>query len=494
MIDQRFPEAAGAVVIVYLALVLLAHQLRRVRAVRFTWAYHLFALAAGLLTGAHFLPESLAWRPVALQHLTAAVVVLAAFPLVTLLNRAFWIRFDAEGKRLEAPRVLLDLTGVVVALVAVVATMQFIYGLQVPGLLAGSGVAALVLGLGMQDQLKNMFAGLSLHFEKPFKTGDWLLIDGVHAKVIEISWRSTRLVTTEEVQIEMDNSRLLNQTIYNFELPTPDHALRATIGLHYDVPPAQAMEVLRTAAASVPGVMAEREPVVYLKDFADSAVVYEIKFWIRDHALMSRVLSDVRAHCWYAVRRAGMEIPYPQRVIHQAVAADTGVAARQAAAGMLRAHKIFGCLTVEQCAALVQASPVVKFANHEHLLEQGAPGSSMFVLVRGGVDVRLAHDGQTKSVAKLGAGDCLGEMSLLTGDPRTATVVAEGEVEAVEIGLAVFGAFVRSNPAVVEQLSELLTQRQLANIQHTAQGPAATPEQVRSGMLRKLRAFFALGD
>ena len=494
MIDQRFLQAAGAAIVVFLTLIVVAHQLRRVRAVRFTWLYHLFALAAGLLAGAHFLPQSLEWLPLVRQHLTAATVVLAAFPLVTLLNRGFWIRFDAAGQRLEAPRVLIDLTGVVVALVAVVSTMQFVYGMQVPGLVAGSGVAALVLGLGMQDQLKNMFAGIALHFEKPFKTGDWLLIDGVHAKVIEISWRSTSLLTTDDVQIELDNSRLLNQAIYNFELPTMEHAVRATIGLHYDTPPAQAMEVLRAAAASVPGVVAERPPVVYLKDFADSAIVYEIKIWIRDHAKMNVVLSDVRAHCWYAVRRAGMEIPYPQMVVHRAAAPDTGAAARQAAAGMLRAHKIFSCLTAEQCTALVEASPVVKFANHEHLLKQGAPGSSMFVLVRGGVDVRIARDGQAKSVAKLGPGDCIGEMSLLTGDPRTATVVAEGEVEAVEIGMAVFGAFVRSNPAVVEQLGELLTQRQLANAQHAAQDVAVSPEQVRTGMLRKLRSFFALSD
>jgi small-conductance mechanosensitive channel/CRP-like cAMP-binding protein len=494
MIDQRFLEAAGAVVGVYFALVLLAHQLRRVRAVRFRWHYHLFALSASLLAGAHFLPETLVWRADVLRHLTAATIVFGAFPLVTLLNRAFWIRFDAAGNRLEAPRVLIDLTGVVAGLVAVLSAMQFVYDMQVPGLLAGSGVAALVLGLGMQDQLKNMFAGIALHFEKPFKTGDWLLIDGVHSKVIEISWRSTRLVTPDEVQIEMDNSHLLNQTIYNFELPTPEHALRATIGLSYDTPPAQAMEVLRNAAASVPGVLAERAPVVFLKDFADSAIVYEIKLWIRDHAQMSRVLSDVRSHCWYAVRRAGMDIPYPQMVVHRAAAPDTGVAARQTAAGMLRAHKIFGCLTAEQCEVLVQASPVVKFANHEHLITQGAPGSSMYVLVRGAVDVRITREGQTRSVAKLGAGDCIGEMSLLTGDTRTATVVAEGEVEAVEVGMAVFGAFVRSNPAVVEQLSELLTQRQLANAKHAAEGGTATPEQVRSGVLKKLRAFFSLSD
>jgi small-conductance mechanosensitive channel/CRP-like cAMP-binding protein len=492
MIDQPFLLAALVAVVVFLALVAAAKLLRQWRGLSFRWTYHLFALAAGLLVGVHLLPEAQAWRVGALTHLTAAAVVLAAFPLVTLLNRAFWIRYDAAGKRIEAPRVLIDLTGVVVTIAAVLVAMQFVYGMQVPGLLAGSGVAALVLGLGMQDQLKNMFAGLALYFEKPFKTGDWLLIDGVHAKVIEISWRSTRLITADDVQIEIDNGSILNQTIYNFERPTPEHALRATIGLHYDVPPAKAMEVLRAAAASVPGVATERPPVVFLKDFADSAIMYEIKVWIHDHAMMSRVLSDVRSHCWYAVKRAGIDIPYPQMVLRRAVATDTSAAARDAAATMLRAHKIFSCLTADQCAALVQASPVVQFANHERIIEQGAAGDSMFVLVRGSVDVRITRDGQMRSVAKLGAGDCVGEMSLLTGDPRTASVVADGEVEAVEIGKAVFGAFVRSNPAVLEQLSELLTQRQLANAKHAAAGVAASPEQVRSGILRSLRAFFAL--
>lgn len=493
MIDPSLPLAALAAVVVYVVLVAGAQLLRRVRGLGFKWTYHLFALAAGLLVGARLLPEALGWRAAALLHLTAAVVVFAAFPVVTLLNRLCWVRYDRDGKRVEAPRVLIDLTGVGVGLVAVLSAMQFVYTVQVPGLLAGSGVAALVLGLGMQDQLKNMFAGIALHFEKPFKTGDWLLIDGVHARVIEISWRSTRLVTTDEVQIEMDNSALLNQTIYNFELPSPEHAVRATIGLHYDVPPAEAMEVLRKAAASVQGVLQERAPVVYLKDFADSAIVYEIKLWIREHAQQSRILSDVRSHCWYAVRRAGMEIPYPQTVLHQAVKTDTSAAVRESAAAMLRAHKIFGCLSAEQCGALVQASPVVQFAKHEHLLTQGASGESMFVLVKGGVDVRIAFDGPAKSVAKLGAGDCIGEMSLLTGDPRTATVVAEEPVEAVEIGKNVFGVFVRSNPAVLEQLSELLAQRQLANAKHAKEGAVATPEQVRSGILSKLRAFFALG-
>ncbi len=492
MIEQAFLKAALAAVVVYVTLVALAQLLRRWRGVAFRWSYHVFAGAGAFLVAAHLLPEALPGRMVALTHLTAATIVLAAFPLVTLLNRACWIRYDAGGRRVDTPRVLTDLTGALVVVAAVLASLQFVYGHEVPGLLAGSGVVALVLGLGMQDQLKNLFAGLALHYEKSFKVGDWLLFDGIHAKVIEISWRSVRLLSEADVQIEVSNHQLLEGTIYNFQRPTPVHSERFKIGLHYDIPPAEAMRVLAGAAATVPGVVADPAPHALLDEFADAAVVYEVEFWFEDHCLREKLLSEVRTHCWYALKRAGMEIPYPQMVLHRAVAATDVGGARRSAAAMLRAHKIFGCLTAEQCEALVQASPVVMFARHEHVLTQGAAGESMFVLVRGAVDVRIAREGQTTSVAALGAGDCIGEMSLLTGDPRSATVVAEEEVEAVEIGKAVFGAFVRSNPAVLEQLSELLAQRQLANAKHATSGAATNSEQVRSGILRRLRSFFAL--
>ena len=130
MPDSSPLAALGAVLVTYVVLVAVAQLLRRVRGVRFRWSYHLFAVVAALLVGAHQLPAATAWRAEALTHLTAATLVLAAFPVVTLLNRICWIRFDKDGKRLEAPRVLLDLTGVVVGLVAVLVTMQFVYAVQ----------------------------------------------------------------------------------------------------------------------------------------------------------------------------------------------------------------------------------------------------------------------------------------------------------------------------------------------------------------------------
>ena len=485
----------GATAAVYVVLVAAAQVLRRWWAVSFGVTFHLLAIVTGVLVGI----ECSAWRaPLvdALQRqLAAAALMLAAFPVITLLNRLLWKRSRRGGPGGDAPRVLADTTAIIVLLVAALVVLQYVYGVKVPGLLAGSGVVAIILGLALQNLLSNLLAGIALHFERPFSTGDWLLVDGTHGRVVEVSWRSTRLVTTDDVLIDVPNSSIVSNTITNFVMPTPKHAVHATIGLHYDVPPARAQKVLRAAAVGVTGVCREPAPIVYVKEFADSAVTYEIKVWIDDHAIFNRVLSDLRSHCWYAVRRAGMEIPFPIVTVYQPRPDRAAERARAVAGRALQGHPIFGFLTAGQVEGLLRESPVVLFSATEQIIEQGAPGDSMFLVVRGRVAVRMTHDGLTSVVAELGAGDCFGEMSALTGEPRSATVVAlDEEVEAIEIPKTAFASLVHENPDVLGRLSELLAQRQIANEQR----PGTTPEpaqagRTQAGMLQRLRAFFQLG-
>ncbi len=491
---SAFATLLGVALAVYLVLVVLAQLLRRTRNLRFSPLYHAFAVSAGLWVGLQTGTWTTSAQSALLTHVTAATLLLATAPVITLLNRALWVRTDKNGVVTPTPRVLEQATGIFVVLIAILVTLQFIYDVQVPGLLAGSGVVALVVGLGMQDQLHNLFAGLSIHFTRPFKTGDWLLIDGHHAKVIEISWRDTRLLTTDEMMIEIGNAEITKQIVTNFEEPTPRHAVRATIGLHYNVPPGRAQAVLKEAAESVLGVCAEPAPVVYVKDFADSAVVYEIKVWIDDHAITARVLSDVRSHCWYAVNRAGMEIPYPQLTIHRAQKTDGAAAARTAAIAGLRAHPLFSFLKGDELEELVRESRVLLFAGSERIIKQGTVGASLFLLIHGRVDVQIDHGGNSAVVATLGPGDCFGEMSLLAGEPRTATIVTVGEVEVIEIGKPAFAMVVRANPAILERLGGLLAERQLANAKHAAAlVGAGNAAEVRKGIVTKLRAFFELG-
>ncbi len=485
----------GGALIIYLLLILLARSLRRWRDVRFQWVFHLFALATGLLISLDWLPaegSELAWRTDLSRHLRAAVTVLAAFPITTLFVRVVWGRKPDSDLKEAGSRILIDAVRILILIVAVILALQFVYDIEVPGLVAGSGIMAIILGLAMQDLLGNLIAGVSLHFEKPFQPGDWLFINNTHAKVIELSWRSTQVLTTEDVLIDVPNTEITKQAITNFQLPTPRHALKATISLHYDVPPLRAQEVLKAAASTVPGVCLEPAPVVYLRDFLDSGISYEIKFWIEDHGLMNRVLSEVRSHAWYAAKREGFVMPYPQRVLHRVVHQDPAVQTRGLATKALRSHELLDFLAEAEIENLVRQSPVQLFANTEHIVNQGEKGESMFLLLRGQVEVSITRNGQQTVVARLGPGDCFGEMSLLTGAGRTATVVALNEVETVEITKQVFASLVKDNPEILGRLSELLAQRQLANDQWTPETASQTVEQVRSGLLGKLREFFAL--
>jgi CRP-like cAMP-binding protein len=232
-----------------------------------------------------------------------------------------------------------------------------------------------------------------------------------------------------------------------------------------------------------------------VKEFAASAVTYEIKFWIQDHSQYNRITGDVLSHCWYAARRAGMEIPFPIVTLHRPEPRDAAGEARKIAATALRAHAVFNFLPAAQIDELVELSPVVLFAAGEYLVEQGAEGNSMFLLVRGRVEVRQKRETGFKVLTHLGPGDCLGEMAMLTGEKRSASVQAQGEVEAVEITHQAFSQLIGKHPEVPSRLSEMLAQRQLANEKNRTQGPFPEKEaqQARDGILRRLKAFFHLG-
>lgn len=484
----------GVAMVAYVALVGLGHLLRQSRGLRFGWTYHAFALLTGLLVGTYVSD----WRGEAvlpvLQHLTAAVLVFAAFPVITLLNRILWRRTADPRSGGEMPRVLTDLTGVLALAAAVLAALQYIYDVEVPGLLAGSGVLALIVGLAMQDLLGNLIAGVSLHLDKSFAPGDWLEIEGTDAKVIELSWRSTRLVTDDDVMIDVPNSTIVKGTIRNFQRPTPRHALIVKIGLHYDLPPMRVQEVLGRAAATVKGVCAEPRPEVELVEFADSAITYEVKVWVDDHSLEGEVRSNVRIRCWYAAKRAGFDIPYPQMVLHRPAPAPTDPTLEATARATLAEHPVFGVLSEEQRGHLLASASTQLYARGESIVEQGESGTSMYVVLRGEVEVWVEREGRSQQVSKLAAGDCFGEMSLLTGEPRTATVKAVEEVTALKIRKVSLTALLNASPELLVRLSEVLAQRQLNLEKHAHDAvPAQRVEAARRTTLARLRSFFELG-
>src|SRR5205814_3947468 len=188
----------------------------------------------------------------------------------------------------------------------------------------------------------------------------------------------------------------------------------------------------------------------------DHYVIYEIKYIMGNISRINEINDAVRTDVWYELKRQGITIPFPIRTLHVERKAARPVQEDQAEAlSILRGEPLFECLSDEQLNHLVKQARLNTFGRGEPVIEEGAAGDSMFVMLRGAANVFVSKNGSKIQVATLAAGDCFGEMSLLTGEPRSATVRADADCYVMEIGKPVMAEVLSGAPGCMEQLSQL---------------------------------------
>jgi CRP-like cAMP-binding protein len=312
-----------------------------------------------------------------------------------------------------------------------------------------------------------------------------------------VNWRSTRLRTNDHIYLDIPNKSIVGTTITNLTYPTRQHALRLTVGFDYGVPPNFIKDVMAEAAREARGVLGTPPPKVFLKDFGDSAVIYEIKFWIEDESMFNDIVDGIRTNVWYAAQRHGIRIPYPIRTLQFERRGAKSQDALATARASARKQPFLQLLDEAQLEKLFAAARFERFGRGEKVITQGAEGESMFILLSGEAHVFVESHGVDTRVATLQTGDYCGEMSLLTGAPRSATVIAITDCEMWEIGKEVIAEILQENEPLVQKLSELLAQRRLetegilATNAGNAQLPAKQKEYTDS-FLKKLYSFFDL--
>jgi small-conductance mechanosensitive channel len=445
---------------IYYLMLLLGRRLKRKHGVRLGVLYHLFAFGFGI-----FLPAVLL-RPdwPVIPHIGAVTVIFGAVFVISLVDRYVWELYFKQLHSIDVPKFLPEVARLGILLLGVFIALEYFYGQTVKGLLIGPGIAAVVIGFAMQDSLGNIISGIALQAGRPYSHGDWLQIDGRYAEVIEVNWRATRLRTNDDVVIEIPHRQMASQTIVNLNRPTRRHAMRISIGLDYSAPPSRVKDVLLHATNNAKGVAPEPKPKVYLKNFGDSSIEYEIKFWLDNHLYYYDVCDSIRTNVWYSLQRHGIKIPFPTRTLQIERPTRTHEEQVHSTARLiLRQQPIFKSFTDEQLDALLPRGQISKFGGGEKVIEQGANGDSMFILVKGEANVVMNRNGMESLVASLSSGDCFGEMSLLTGEKRSASVIAHSDCEVVEIGKPILANSLKENPELVTKLSELLARRQMEN-------------------------------
>lgn len=490
--------AVTAVVFVgtFFAALTVGRLLKRRAGVRLGLLFQLFSFTGAFYAALAVYGVHAPWR----NHIGAAVVLLSTALVVALVNRYVWDFYFEQRKQTTIPHFLREVFAALIFLIALLLILNVGYHAEreLRGLLAGSGIVAIILGFAGQNLFGGIIAGISLQINRPYKVGDWLQVGDRFAEVMEINWRSTRLRTNDNIYLDIPNNEIVRTTIVNLHYPTNLHAMRIRVGVDYNVPPNRVKDALFRAAMSAKNVLHEPPVRVFLVDFADHAVTYEIKFYMGDHSRINETNDSVRTNVWYEFKRQRINIPYPIRTLHLERRPHRPLDEdHEEARAILRGEPLFQCLTDSQIDNLVAQSALNHFGRGEQVIEEGAEGDSMFVVLRGTAQVSVAKNGSSIPVATLTAGNCFGEMSLLTGERRSASVRAEGDCYVMEIEKSVMADVIREAPECLRQLSEILAARRMETegiVKEAAQpgDQAAKEREYRATFLARLRSVFSL--
>ncbi len=504
---QRILVFVGFVCVFYLLLLAVGRALKRRAGLQPGLSYQAAALGSGLYIALDLMAPALGGR----REVAAIAIICGVHALLPLLTVGLLPWLFETKRHQPMPKFLREVVSLVVFVTTVLLVLQVDYDVQVPGLIAGSGIIAVAIGFAAQSVLGNILSGITLYISRPFHVNDWILIEHQHVQVVEINWRSSRFRTNDNIILDVPNSKITSETITNFSgierhglQHSRPHGQRLEVGIEYGAPPNRVRDILRDAAASASDVLDKPAADVFLKSFGDSSIVYEVRYWIENHHHYNQISDAVRTNIWYALRREGITIPFPIRTLQmerrKAVSTERHGHRHAEFRAMLQNQPIFRVIEGADLEYLLENCASHHYGRGEQIIVEQAGGDSMFVITSGQAAVLITGSGGTRSqVAELRKGDCFGEMSLLTGERRTATVQAMSDCEVLEITKPLFAEIVAREAGLLPQLSELLARRKLEMEGITTRGgvdgetTAADKEsEYTETFLSRLKSFFEL--
>lgn len=420
--------------------------------------------------------------------------------LVILIIR--FINFIAFGAALrdagenEISSLLRTVLSIIIYIVAFFIIFQTQYpNVQLTALFTGSTILGIVVGLALQDTLGNLFAGIAIQADQSFQVGDIISIADQGTGTIEsVSWRGVKIRTFQNKLLVISNSVIGKATI---EI-APRHNLNARIvrfNTLYTNSPAQVVHVVREAVRQVENVSPKRRPKVRIWNLGDNGIDWEVKYWTANYRRHNDTDALIRQRIWYTFQREGLTFAYPTRTIYtakQSEEEDVFVEKDDEICERINNIEIFAPLSNEDTERIAETCSVRVFAPEEPIIKKGQRGDSMFIIHRGKVRVEVTENSVTKTVNTLNAGKFFGEMSLFTGKPRSADVIADSETKVIEIQSRILRPILESHPELVETIGEIIDERRELLAEQEEKKKAMTDADTK-GIFKSIKKFFRLG-
>jgi len=425
-----------------------------------------------------------------LQGIQTIVVLLCLARLVNYLIIDVYLRIHT---RQEVPSFLRDFVRLVVYMAAGIISLRLVFKIDLSAIVTTTTVITATIAFAMQNTITNALSGFSIQSDSLLSRGNWIAIKekNIFGEIVNVGFRYTTLKSPENHLFMVPNSIIMQNIVtYHGNRDTDlKPALQMDVMLGYDMPPEMAKQLLLKVIHDERQVLDSPQPLVRLRALNDSGITYQLRFCILDPSQRIPVQDCIFSQVWYAVNRAGYRFPFPHRQIITAESRQPFEFSTRLISGYLQDTGLFAQLDAEKIESLAGLAPVCVYGRDEIVVRGGDQGSSLFVVLKGELEVSI----EETVVGSILQGSFFGEMSLLTGEPRSATVRAVSEVWLAEITKENMEPILRANPVMQETISAILAEReQKSRASREMHNEAAAAPQRSEDYLRRLKLFFGL--
>jgi len=432
--------------------------------------------------------------------ITSALIISLAFVADSLFRHFYWDRHLKRRRNRETPKLIQDIVTVFLVVLASAFALWLQEGISLAGIAAGSIAIAAGIGVALQPDIQDIVSGISINMENSYAIGDWVTVSTdqmpapVYGCISGSSWHSTYVTLEDGTRASVPNHLFTTNVIVNHSRPVGAKRLDIEIGIDSRLPSDRVIDMMLGEAYKVvrlPGLARHPDPEVVLTQITADAVLYSVRFWFFPNqtspamakSLMLRALQDVLLQ---------NELPMPVTQIEMAPPPDIRdlLEPREIQEALMNTSLFRNALSDEERRILGENCRPIELQRGNVLMRQGDAAVSMFIVLEGAISIAInTPAGDQQEVAVSAAGDVVGEMSLMTGAPRTATVTALTRLRALEITRETIDAMLKKNPELFERFSRVLAQRQL-EIDALA-NRKVDKQAVELDILTRMRTFFA---
>lgn len=380
-------------------------------------------------------------------------------------------------------------------------------GLDLGSILATSAMITAVVAFAMQDTLGNILGGLALQLDNSIEIGDWIKVDDVAGRVVDIRWRSTLVETRNWETVVIPNSQLMKNRFMVLGRRT-DQPVQWRRWIWFNIAldelPAKVAEIVEKAIreADIPNVAKSPAPNCVLMEMDKGCARYALRYWLTELAADDSTDGAVRWHVQAALERAGIKLAVEENNVHLTKENDKYAETlhqreMQRRVKTLKRIELFSHLTPAELEKLAAGIRYAPFARGNIISKQGATAHWLYIIISGEAEVYVeAANGEKRTLNALSAGDFFGEMGMMTGAPRAASVVARTDVECYRVDKEMFAELMHTRPGIADEVSHALVSRraQLDSTLHNLDGKSQHEEaHPRHGeVLETIRKFFGL--